>query len=1359
MKCEWIPCGPIANESERRAFEQIRRCCESAAGEGRVFLLTNVLHSVNTRMQADEIDAVVIGPSGVRVIEVKHWTAAWIKEHEEEIIVEANRLLQKTKKVATSLRKVVADLSFVRCHFLLTPAPSRIGTLPQSQVQGVSFDNLNSVDKVIGICEPAVLSPPQVELLARSLSPRNFAIATGDLRRLAGYVNLERQLPKEGGFRRVYRATHPTRQDRVILHLYDLSADPKADRKAEERARREFDSLQKLQIYRWAPRILDSFQSVPGYCGEMYFFTLIDPAAPTIADRIPDRSWNPRSRVEFACRALEALRELHEAGGKELTILHRNLTPQTILVTSDNQPLFTGFQWAHLPDHVSIGSTALIQEFAPQFLAPEVRANGLAAADRRSDLFSLCASLVEILQELPGVEEPREILEDALKENPKERPTIEEIVVRLRTWLGDSVPPLVAPSAKFWSEGQEIPFGKRHYRIVSKLGSGGMGTTFKVVEIRPGDQSELGVFVAKVAHNQEAGERIRRGYEMVRSHVARHVVLSAVFEVAPEWKDNEFVALLSWIEGTPLAEFIGVFPLLSQELDEAVPEDLALRWVRDVCDGLRILHQNDLVHGDVSPRNLIVSGSSLVLTDYDFVTKVGANYSAPGTVLYCAPSAECREKSSPADDFFALAATFYHVVFDQEPFFVGGIRDKSKGLCWEGLPRDDYPRLVRVLERATHPDPSQRFSSANEALAFLDRLDSSAKTVDTVTSRVETDRGSSQSVVPPGTSRSEKPQSNDWLRELLRSYPGSRWGNTETRGLDSEFAERTYVPTNLEETLWDDILKRRVRLVILCGNAGDGKTALLQHLAQRFGLKQRHSSARVLKGSHNGLRILINLDGSAAWQDRSSNDLLDELFEPFQNGSSPKDLVHLVAVNDGRLLEWIESVEERRGTTPLTKSLRAHLEGNGADRGDSYLRFLSLRDRSLVGGLSPEDGTIETQFLDRLVDQLYGGAKAEAIWSPCLSCASRNRCEVFRAARVFGPEGVPERISEQQHRHARRRLYDMLKAVHMRGETHITMRELRAALVYVLFGVDYCEDYHKKPLESFFPYWDRAFSPRSPNRQGPVLMELLRFDPALDAHPHIDRYLTEQPFFEEEKTIPHYPDLSLASARRRAYFEWLPEWIEQVGGTTSALDLLGGAALRAFSELPLMKEEDRDRACQIICRGIARLEYLPELAYARKDVVPLRVPPRTPTETIFWVEKDIGRFRLEADLPPTQPGLERLHRAVWLIYRYRDGREERLRLGLDLFARLWELSEGYQLGDVASDEIFTQLSIFVQRLLREEQRSLLAYHPSAEDHVLQISIERTEALGGGKQRLILKPVNEQSIRVGSVFNLSRDGEE
>ena len=133
-------------------------------------------------------------------------------------------------------------------------------------------------------------------------------------------------------------------------------------------------------------------------------------------------------------------------------------------------------------------------------------------------------------------------------------------------------------------------------------------------------------------------------------------------------------------------------------------------------------------------------------------------------------------------------------------------------------------------------------------------------------------------------------------------------------------------------------------------------------------------------------------------------------------------------------------------------------------------------------------------------------AQAAEIWSPCQFCSAKSRCEVYRAAHLFGPESLADSAEEHVRRRARDRLFEALQAVHLRGETHITMRELRSALVYILFGIHFCDDYHAAAQTDILPYWDRAFSADSPARQGEVLAELVRFDPALESHPQIDRY-------------------------------------------------------------------------------------------------------------------------------------------------------------------------------------------------------------------------------------------------------------
>ena len=100
-----------------------------------------------------------------------------------------------------------------------------------------------------------------------------------------------------------------------------------------------------------------------------------------------------------------------------------------------------------------------------------------------------------------------------------------------------------------------------------------------------------------------------------------------------------------------------------------------------------------------------------MLTDYDFVSKIDAPVNAPGTVIYCSPSYQDSCPASASDDIYALAASFFHVVFEKEPFRYGGDLDKKRGLNWEDIERSEYPLLAEFLDKATRPDTAKRFTN------------------------------------------------------------------------------------------------------------------------------------------------------------------------------------------------------------------------------------------------------------------------------------------------------------------------------------------------------------------------------------------------------------------------------------------------------------------------------------------------------------------------------------------------------------------------------------------------------------------------------------------------------------------------
>ncbi len=1347
MKASVIPCGPAVNKSELMAVERLKSGLIGQPGDGEWLLLTNLTFSATHRLQSDEIDIVAIGPSGVRVIEVKHWTAAWVRQHRDRVEQEADRVTNKARKIGTTLRTKLEGLPHVPGVFLITETAGSVDRLAGQRVRGVPFCTLNMWQETVDVAAAAALSMPQIRMAATLLEPRSGMAVSGELRRLAGYTRLELQTPADERFHRIYRATHASRQERVILHLYDLSASdelpPSDEANAEVRARREYDVLRRVQQYVWAPRIVDSYQEAPGYPGELAFFTVADPAAPGLIERSADDEWDSTARVSFARTAVRAVQELHAARDGDEPLLHRNLTPRSILVRHDNSAILTGFEHARIPAEVTVASPPGAYE-RDDTVAPEVRAHGRGGADRRSDVYALCASLSVLFDGRD--DEPARAATQAMAggtaPDPAARASLADLDRSLSELLGESPPTPPAPPARFWTEDQVVRFDGQDYRIVAKLGSGGVGATFKVVEVDRETKEDLGTYVAKVVRDQAAGQRVLRAHRLVRSHL-RHAAFSTIYQVASEWRDNGFAALLTWVAGEPLAEYAGLLRELAEDLEEASDEALALRWLRTACDALGKLHSNGVIHGDISPRNLILSGADLILTDYDCASKTGEPITAPGTVLYCAPSHVAGRLAAPSDDLYALAASIFNVLFAKVPFGYEGDQAKERGLNWDGLDRDAYPVLASFLDRATHPDPERRFAAADNALRVLNAAPPGP------TSARGPERPPQAHIVresPPLPAPQPQRRENEvaWLGDLLQSYPGSLRGNRETRGLDSDFASRTYVETGLEPSLYRDLREGSARLVVLCGNAGDGKTALLQRLARRMGLGDHGSARRIVEGrTDTGSTVRMNLDGSASWNGRSSGELLDEFLEPFQQGQPAEDIAHLLAINDGRLLEWIDDVEARLGgSTPLTRDLISALE----DRGETadHVRFVDLNRRSLMGAVAADGASIDTSFLERLVDSLYGGQRAADVWEPCHTCSAQDRCHVFRAARLFAPHGDAD---EAVRGCARQRLFEALQAVHLSGETQVTVRELRAALVYVLFGMHFCSDYHAAESGDLLPYWDRAFDPESPGRQGDVLRELARIDPALEAHPHVDRVLLHPPrddsglaeSLREDSQVPSERRRRLASERRRAYFEWTEDEIDLLTGDAEALGLARGRHLRQFRDLAIAGVGARRKAAWRLCRGISRLEALPPQALDRPGVVPLRITPRTPTETAFWVEKPADAFRLQVDLPDTGE-IDRLHRQALLIYRARDGREETLRLGAELFHLLLELADGYQLGDVATDDTFAHLSIFVQRLVREDERRMIAWNPMDETTMYEVSASPTESEENGRQRLAIAPL-------------------
>ena len=418
MPVRHIPSGTPVNESERKAIELLKSKLQSHADNW--VMLSNLYHHSHAARLSDEIDLVLIGSRGVIVVEIKHWDLGYIKGNAIKAEAEAERINDKAKRIAGKLRQGGRNSDFVSARMLLTGGGTGVIGSQRQLIRGVPVFGLSEWNQLTEIAGLAIFSQQQIEETARHIEPHSKPALTGQLRQFGGLINLEKISPSTDSFHRVYRGQHPSRRDKVVLHLFDLSASNEKQPKV--LAQREFEVIQQWQKSPFVPSLLDSFQEAEQYPGELFYFSLVDSDAPTLLKRSKDTEWGRDDRIRCAQDALRALHGFHYPEDSQLpAFVHRNITPETLRVRHNGKPLFTGFSFSRIADAQTIASTDT-QHAVDEWAAPEVRCGGLPSADARSDVYSLCKSLkILFAGDTNADREARDLLGMGCEEHAQER--------------------------------------------------------------------------------------------------------------------------------------------------------------------------------------------------------------------------------------------------------------------------------------------------------------------------------------------------------------------------------------------------------------------------------------------------------------------------------------------------------------------------------------------------------------------------------------------------------------------------------------------------------------------------------------------------------------------------------------------------------------------------------------------------------------------------------------------------------------------------------------------------------------------------------------------------------------------------
>jgi hypothetical protein len=184
-----------------------------------------------------------------------------------------------------------------------------------------------------------------------------------------------------------------------------------------------------------------------------------------------------------------------------------------------------------------------------------------------------------------------------------------------------------------------------------------------------------------------------------------------------------------------------------------------------------------------------------------------------------------------------------------------------------------------------------------------------------------------------------------------------------------------------------------------------------------------------------------NYDGSQDEGDEASDDVLARFLAPFAGNDLKAGLAgseaRLIAINEGRLLDFLEHSAHRDQFAGLRGWAHDALDGRG-ERAERTL-LVNLNLRSVAAGAA-----------ESLVERQLQKLTAADLWRPCDTCSHRAQCPLrFNAATMRDEASGPA---------VRGRVRRLFEVVHLRRKAHVTMRDLRSALSWILLRDHGCED-------------------------------------------------------------------------------------------------------------------------------------------------------------------------------------------------------------------------------------------------------------------------------------------------------------
>jgi len=261
-----------------------------------------------------------------------------------------------------------------------------------------------------------------------------------------------------------------------------------------------------------------------------------------------------------------------------------------------------------------------------------------------------------------------------------------------------------------------------HYKIISKIGEGGMGVVYKALDTTLDRHVAIKFLPPQLRSDKQAQTRFV--HEAKAASALNHANIAVVHEV-DETPEGQMFIVMAYYEGQTLQDKLQ---------GGALSADEAIAIVSQIASGLSKAHEKDILHRDIKPANILLGDDGHAkIADFGLAklagqTKVTKTGTTVGTVAYMSPEQASGRDIDHRSDIFSLGVVLYELLTGRLPFrgdheaavLYGIMNSDPEPLASETS--DLPPGLQQVVEKALIKEPGSRYRTAADMQADLDSI-------------------------------------------------------------------------------------------------------------------------------------------------------------------------------------------------------------------------------------------------------------------------------------------------------------------------------------------------------------------------------------------------------------------------------------------------------------------------------------------------------------------------------------------------------------------------------------------------------------------------------------------------------------